>query len=80
MPLATATRGTLLNGATFTTGRNGSAVNLDGVNDFVNLGAAPAGLARQVLGDRLVRLPRLEAAQVAGAGVGRRATVFTIMP
>src|SRR5262245_19112777 len=30
--------GTLTNGATFAAGKNGNAVNLDGVNDFVNLG------------------------------------------
>src|SRR4029077_7404859 len=30
--------GTLTNGPTFTTGKNGNALTLDGVNDYVNLG------------------------------------------
>src|SRR5262245_57898429 len=35
--------GTLTNGPTFTSGRNGNAITLDGVNDYVNLGN-PAAL------------------------------------
>ena len=35
--------GTLTNGPTFTPGRNGNAITLDGVNDYVNLGN-PAAL------------------------------------
>jgi glucose/arabinose dehydrogenase/chitodextrinase len=34
--------GTLTNGPTFTPGRNGNAITLDGVNDYVNLGNPPA--------------------------------------
>jgi hypothetical protein len=39
----TGNHGTLLNGATFALGRAGNAVNLDGVNDYVNIGN-PASL------------------------------------
>jgi hypothetical protein len=43
--------GTLTNGATFTAGKNGNAVSLDGANDFVNLGT---GASLQLTGSMTV--------------------------